>query len=608
MKLPENVQPVVAALAKYHFWILAVLVPLLVVPMLVLANSDINKKIDGAKSNITSKISAVQSVKSTSPHPNTTWSDAIEQQTLGIRQSTWRSWDRAYRQQLQVRVWPEALGPQFLRYVDRLKPDSELPLTLRELYQNSAASIVRALPARMGAEDLMDSGMGSGMGGGMSGVGSGGMGSGMGGMAGMMRSGGSSRGSMSSRMRGGRSGSGGGEGGELGGEPIGPRPMVDWSAADQARIYESFVWTETPSTTQILLAQEELWVYGMLCDAIARANSRSTGNYNAAIPAVEEMLIGYQAAEDKPGGEGLGRIMSPGADAKGGMMSSSMGGMGSSMGMMSGMTPGGGAGGEAGPVRPPHPRFGGGGGGEKGSSSMGMSSMGMGSMGSAAMMGGGDQAASNAGPSDDDYYNWIYVDFDGNPLTKSDIDGSPVNRMLRLMPFTLRIRIGEQRLDEFLVQLATEAPVPIDVRQVRINPDATSGSSSSEGSGGGSGSRGIRGGPMGMSGGGRSGGSMRGGMAPSSMGGSSRGMGGSSMEGMGGMPGAGGGGGRPNDLDVELRGTICLVVQPDPEVIGLAADEIPQDDDLPLDDAATEGDVGPARTEEEEQPSEGDVS
>ena len=58
MQLPENVQPVVAAIGKYHFWILAVLVPLLIVPMLVLANSDISKQIDDAQSTITSKLSA----------------------------------------------------------------------------------------------------------------------------------------------------------------------------------------------------------------------------------------------------------------------------------------------------------------------------------------------------------------------------------------------------------------------------------------------------------------------------------------------------------------------------------------------------------------------
>ena len=216
---------------------------------------------------------------------------------------------------------------------------------------------------------------------------------------------------------------------------------------------------------------------------------------------------------------------------------------------------------------------------------MGMSSMGM--MGGAGARGG---AAATTGSDDDALYNWIYVDFDGKPLTKSQIDSSPTNRMLRLMPFMLRIRIGEQKLDDFLVELATQAPVPIDVRQVRINPDAAGAAGGGEGMG----SSGMGGMGPARSGRGSGGGSM-GGRMSSSMGGS---------EGMMGM-GMGGGddGGRPNDLDVEIRGTIAIVAKPDPDVVGLAKDELPQPaDDLPLD-----GDVGPANTEDDPL-SEGDVS
>lgn len=582
MQLPENVQPVVAALGKYHFWILAVLVPLLVVPMFVLASSDISQKIDDAQSNIQSKISAVQSVRSTSPHPNQEWADQIGEQTLSIRQDTWRSWDQAYQDQLQIRVWPDSLGPQFLRYVDRLGEGTELPLTLRELYQNSVPSIVKSLPARMGADDLMEAGMGMG---GMSGME--GMGSGMGGMSGM---------SMRGRSGGGRFSSGGEEDGGFMGD-MGPRPMVDWSAADQSRIYESFVWDTTPSTTQILLAQEELWVYGVLCDAIALANSRSTGHYNASIPTVNELAIGYQAAEDQPGGEGSGRVMVPGAGDSP-MMSGGMGSsMGSSMEMMSmGLEGGGGgAGGGAGAglVRPPHPRFGMSGGGES------SSSMDMGGMSSMGMMGGAGGGASTAttGSQDDALYNWIYVDFSGKPLTKSEIDSSSATRMMRLMPFRLQIQIGEQRLDDFLVELATQAPVPIDVRQVRINPSAGGGSSGGEGMGSGGMSSGGMGSGMGPSRAGRmgGGGGSMGGRMSSSMGG---------MEGMG-MEGMGGddGGGRPNDLEVIISGTIALVAAPDVTVVGLAEDEIPlPSDELPFDDG-----VGPANTEDETL-SEGDVS
>ena len=214
----------------------------------------------------------------------------------------------------------------------------------------------------------------------------------------------------------------------------------------------------------------------------------------------------------------------------------------------------------------------------------------MGMMGSGGP-GGRGGASTGSGSGDDALYNWIYVDFDGKPLTKSQIDASPTNRMLRLMPFTLRIRIGEQKLDDFLVELATQAPVPIDVRQVRINPEAAGAMGGGEGMGMGMGGMGGRG-PS-RSGRGSGGGSM-GGRMSSSMGGS---------EGMMGMGMGGDDGGRPNDLDVEIRGTIAIVAQPDAEVVGLAEDEIP----LPQDQLPVDGGVGPANTEDEPL-SEGDVS
>ncbi len=245
-------------------------------------------------------------------------------------------------------------------------------------------------------------------------------------------------------------------------------------------------------------------------------------------------------------------------------------------------------------MRPSHPRFGGVSSGDAGGS-MGMSSMGMGmgmGGGGMGMMGGGSGGSSvDSEEFDESLYNWIYVDFDGTPLTKSEIDSSPSTRMLRLMPFRLRIRIGEQKLDGFLVELATQAPVPIDVRQVRINPTGGLGGG---GLGAGMGSMGLGGSSSRSSRGGSMGGTMSPGMGPSGMG--SLGIGGMGGEGMGYGEGGGLDGGRPSDLDVEIRGTIAIVVQPDPEIVGLAEDEIPR----PQQDVPPSGDAMPANTNEDE--------
>jgi hypothetical protein len=50
-QLPEQIRPIVATIAKYHFWILAALVPLLLVPLLFLGTGRLDKMIaEAAKS------------------------------------------------------------------------------------------------------------------------------------------------------------------------------------------------------------------------------------------------------------------------------------------------------------------------------------------------------------------------------------------------------------------------------------------------------------------------------------------------------------------------------------------------------------------------------
>jgi hypothetical protein len=214
----------------------------------------------------------------------------------------------------------------------------------------------------------------------------------------------------------------------------------------------------------VLLAQEELWVYGLLCDAVARINKPATGPHNAAISRIDELYVGYPAAEDNPGGANGGRVIRMVAKDNPDVM------MMPPPDMM--------ATGESGaPVgRPPNPRFGG---GERDGRR-------------AAPMSSPEEAA---GPADADVplRNWIYVDFAGKPLSAAELEAAIDSQMIHLMPFVLRVVIDQRQIDALLVGLAASA-IPIDVRQVRINaptsgqggmPSAPSGPSMPDGGGGG---------------------------------------------------------------------------------------------------------------------------
>jgi hypothetical protein len=285
---------------------------------------------------------------------------------------------------------------------------------------------------------------------------------------------------------------------------------LEWRAEDQKRLFNSFRWNKTPTTAQVRLAQEELWGYGLFCDTISRMNRGAKGAFDASITTVDELAVGYLAAEDNPGGQGTKRIIGlreavaqPGAD----------GGLPADLGPS-----GDGAMGSRG--RPPHPRFSGGGLEADGFETRGGPPPAPGATGS------GEDGAAPAVSPDDLLKQWIYVNFTGRPLTAAELATAPDAQLVHLMPFVLRVTIDQRQVDRLLADLAANS-IPIDVRQVRINPATQAG-----------GAQGFGGltSPRGMDGGG-----------PSALGDRRR---------------------RPFDVTLELRGTVGLATPPNPATLG----------------------------------------
>lgn len=448
VQIPDSIRPIVTMWVRVHFWILAALAPLVLLPTLFVAKAGMVGKIEAQRGKIKGAMDSLKGITGQSPHPNEKWAKEISKRARQIDEETEQVWESLWEVQKPIRQWPD-LGADFVARATSLKPGGTLPRFLLERYQNDIRSVVRKLPARMHADELMPE-------------------------------------------------DAGGEGAAVGGQPsppvrgpvaVGPdgrqkddsSSLLQWNPADQQRLYESFNWKATPSTTQVKLAQEELWMYGVLCDVIAKVNSSGSNPANIPIPMVDQLQVGYPAAEDDPGGQKRSRIMRVAAGAggiDGGMAPDAMLGVADPA--------------STGAIRPPHPRFGG--------------APGAGGMPAAPPEPG--MNASDGGAADDALKSWVYVDLDGKPLTAADLEAAPYARLIRLMPFVLSITIDQRALDSLLVELAS-APVPIDTRQVRINA--------------------------------------------------------------GGQPGAAGGNAqRVHDVRVELRGTLAIVMPPDPAVIGLA--------------------------------------
>ncbi|MCK4683696.1 MAG: hypothetical protein KAT44_01960, partial [Pirellulales bacterium] len=312
-----------------------------------------------------------------------------------------------------------------------LKPDDDLKRSLLERYQNDIPEIVREIPGRMGADEMMSD-------------------------LELDDSGGISFEDFGSTM-----------GNSL--TEVFIPSLVQWSGTDQQILFSSFKWETTPSTTQVVLAQEELWMYGALCDVIKRVNdipvsidaSAVVTPANIAIPFVVEMKVGYLAAEEDPGGENCSRLFNP--ESSGGMFGDdyeSEDYSGDDMDMM----------GVGGAMRPPHPRF---------------DNVGSGSMGydEGDYEDGMDSGFGGDESSEESLKNWVYVDADGRPLMAEDLGDSSSLQVFRLMPFLLKLRMDQRAIDPLLVELAS-APVPIDTRQLRINPEGGSSGMDSDYGGG----------------------------------------------------------------------------------------------------------------------------
>ncbi len=475
MEIPDSARPYVDGFVKYHFWILAAIVPFLLLPMVFAANGGLLQRIQSQKSSIDGHVSALRGIQAETEHPNAAWVAVVDGRTAELRKAILEQWQAFSASQQPLRVWPPELGADFLATIQSLENGQidRLPSNLLQRYQNTVPDLVRKLPARMGCEEHMMEDQTLGLG-----VAPGGIGS--------------------------------GDDIESPEASMTHVPLV-WRSEDQKRLFTSFLWPREPSTAQVRLAQEELWVYGLFCDTIRTLNAGATGAFNATITSVETLAVGHPAAEDAPGGRGGNRVMwqvdlnqlAPPAEG------------------MEGMPPPDATGGiTSGPLtRPSHPRF------DSSAGSGFVADMPIGPTTGEGGLGEDGGLVPAASP-DDPLHEWIYVDFQGRPLTAAELKTSPDAAMVHLMPFTLRVVIDQRKLDTLLQNLAENA-IPIDVRQVRINP----GSQATPGTG-----------PLGSGGG--------------------VGFAGSQSADSMSRPR------RPFDVMVELRGTVGLATQPNEAALG----------------------------------------
>jgi hypothetical protein len=491
---------------RYQFWILCGMVTVIGLVSWWLATSSLADTYTKNKTKIDSEAGKIAQVQGIVPHPNEKWNESIDGRVTQDRTKVAEAWKTLYsEQEAKVFVWPENIfGPSFVAAVKPLAASfrstgaitAELSNEHRQNYRNNVLLQFRDLAALVDAEYADPSQVSSGFG-----------------------DRGYGAATRSTEVLPGQA-----------------QRRVIWTG--QAELQQPYVWgDETPTTLAVIYAQEEIWIIKALCNAIAQANQGSMGAHDAAVKEILAMSVGYEAAEEFPGGSkepGRRTPVTPVAPAAGGY------GGGSDSGGAVG--PGGpsaeGGAATGGMQRPPRP--------DRKSSS--------GSRGGGYGVGG----ESSAAPVSSDpavYLNeWRYVKEDGTPMGAGEVATPPFYEF-RLMPWRVTMSVDQTKWDELLVMFRN-TDLPLEIRQVRINPVADTGSGGRYGSEGGSGgggggyggapSRGGGGGGYGAPGGGRYGASD----------------GGAAMFGLGGETAA------PQTVTLELRGIAYLLNPPDPEKIG----------------------------------------
>lgn len=393
---------------KHHFWVLSVVTVAVGLLIWAQATADLAEQYDQRKSTVDNHFHDQEDICAEAAHPNPEVIESIKLQTTALTRNVHEAWQYLYDKQKEKNRLPAGLSDEFKRAFEALGADDRLPDHLLEHYQyfirDHFPLVFDIIDLRRPAEGEEDDEEAS---------------EGNGGNQGREID-------QFSRNRS-RPGRGARSRGQAPASDVEMVGIVDWDGAEE--LIDRFDWVTRPSTLQVKLAQEDLWVYEALLRVIANTNAGVTAHYKAPVKRIIAMEIGQQAAASWGGGGG-GTGTQPGSG----------GGPAFGAPMPAGeydefSTPGGTA---------PDP-------------------MGMGPMDPSA-----DPTAPAADPERQRLLADRYVDENGNPLGAEE---EPPYAEFKMMPFRLHLVMDQTKVPVLLTWCAN-SNMPIEAKAVRLQPGA----------------------------------------------------------------------------------------------------------------------------------------
>ena len=258
----DQLKIVLDAVKKYQFWVLCGVMVLTSSACWWFASASLAGQFRQQTTQIESNFN---SVKIAPGHPNEGTIKTIRQEDEALEKRVYEAWKTLYAAQKEKNTLSPKLGPDFIKRFENLKPGGDLGFAYRGFYQNFIKAYLPHFPNMIDARLLSEQSEGTAKVGGRAGTGQ-----------------------PSPAI-------GKAIGAKADAEPAG---IVEWKPDDYNRIERRFTWPETPSTLDVVLAQEDLWVYETLLRAIDKVNKDvgATSSANAAVKRIDALKIGKDAS------------------------------------------------------------------------------------------------------------------------------------------------------------------------------------------------------------------------------------------------------------------------------------------------------------------------
>ena len=259
----DKLQPILAAIKQYHFWVLTVIVALLGLIAWSAATASLTEQFEKSKKEVEGKKTSVNRIRGEADHPNDKIIDGMKGENLVLKTQVLKVWTQLYEAQREkVLSWPDdVLRPEFNDTMAELSFDEKIPDFLRGDYHFKAKKLAEQLPKIVEAQEVVLT-------------------------SGSRRTGGA----VSRRGGPGMFGRNGGR------TELEENYIVIWT--DFIDVYQKYLWDKQPISREIWVRQEDYWVYKNLLQIIAKTNEDASGPHNAAIRIINSIKIGSEAADD----------------------------------------------------------------------------------------------------------------------------------------------------------------------------------------------------------------------------------------------------------------------------------------------------------------------